>query len=95
MAIAHAIAAAARKQEEEKQAFNRLLTIQSEIYTDLHRYEPGDTVSGKLYVHCKSLSGVKTRTIKTLMEGKHIEIEVSGTEKVSWLDTEIIMPNIR
>jgi hypothetical protein len=29
------------------------------------------------------------------MEGKHIEIEVSGTEKVSWLETEIIIPNIR
>ena len=89
MFLAHAIAAAARKQEEEKKAFNRLLTIQTEIYTDLHRYEPGDTVSGKLYVHCKSLQGVRTRTIKSLLEGKHVEIEVSGTEKVSWLDTEI------
>jgi hypothetical protein len=24
------------------------------------------------------------------MEGKHVEIEVSGNEKVSWLDSEIM-----
>jgi hypothetical protein len=85
MAIAHAIAAAARKQEEEKKAFDRVVTVTAELYTDLHRYEPGDTVSGKLYVHCKSLPGVKSKTIRTLLEGKHVEIEVSGNEKVSWL----------
>jgi hypothetical protein len=33
---------------------------------------------------------VKARTIKTLMEGKHVEIEVTGTEKVSWLESEMI-----
>lgn len=58
------------------------------MYTDLHKYEPGDTVTGKLYIHCKSLQGVKTSMIHSLMEGKHIEIEVSGNEKVSWLDNE-------
>jgi hypothetical protein len=24
------------------------------------------------------------------MEGKHIEIEVSGNEKVSWVDSEVV-----
>ncbi len=66
------------------------MTVTADIYTDLHKYEPGDTVTGKLYVNCKSLPDVKSKMIRSMMEGKHIEIEVSGNEKVSWLDTEPI-----
>ncbi len=64
MPIAHAIAAATRKQEEEQKTFARLLTVTADIYTDLHKYEPGDTVSGKLYINCKSNLGIKTKMIR-------------------------------
>jgi len=42
-------------------------------------------VTGKLFINCKAKEKINTKMIRSLMLDKHVEIEVSGTEKVSWI----------
>jgi len=84
--VSHLIDAAQRRQEEQRRAFQRLLTVTADIYTDLHKYEPGEKVTGKLFINCRSAEKINTKLIRSLMLDKHVELEVSGTEKCSWVE---------
>lgn len=43
-------------------------------------------VTGKLFINCKAKELINTKMIRSLMLDKHVEIEVSGTEKLSWVE---------
>ena len=64
----------------------KLITVTADIYSDLHVYEPGETVTGKLFISCKAKEPINSKMIQSLMFDKHVELEVSGTEKVSWVE---------
>ena len=49
------------------------------LQTDKPHYEPGDFVSGKIFIRC-------LRPV----DAKHIELEIKGKEKGSWMDVEYI-----
>ena len=85
--LAHAIQAADKKHEERKRRVSRFMKVSAVIQTDLTQFEAGDTVTGNIYIKCDQISNTRSKLIRPLMEGKHLEIEVSGKEKVSWVET--------
>ena len=54
LSVSHMIEAAQRRHEQQRQAFSKLITVTADIYTDLHKYEPGEMVTGKLFINCKA-----------------------------------------
>lgn len=88
--MTHAEAALERRQEERKRKFSSIMRLTVDVQTDMAVYEPGDTVSGKVFIRCHQLPGMRMRLIRSLMELKHLEIEVSGKEKVQWYESVIV-----
>ena len=89
--VAHALAAAERRYEERKQRFSKFLQVKADIQLDQALYEPSETVTGKIYIKCVQLAGgTRQKLIRPLMEAKHLEIEVSGKEKVSWVEPLLV-----
>ena len=43
-------------------------------------------VTGKLFINCKAKEKINTKMIRSLMLDKHVQLEVRGTEKLSWVE---------
>ena len=57
-------------------------------------YEPEDTIAGSIYVRCSNVSSSEEEGVasfREMMSQWHLEIEVSGREKVYWQE-EVLVP---